>query len=74
MAENSLKEQEVKEEEEKDWYFTFIGQFLGYYAVFHGTYSSARTQMVKRHGEYWGFQYASAEKAGVEKYNLEEVK
>jgi hypothetical protein len=61
------------EEIEKDWYFTFgSGQNpgLGYYAVFHGTFNSAREKMAAAYGERWAFQYPSAEKAGVERFGL----
>ncbi len=64
-------------ENEQSWYFTFgYGQNHGPrgYAVFWGTYSSARAEMVRRYGSKWAFQYPSAETAGVEKYNLKEIK
>lgn len=65
------------QEEEKDWYFTFgHGQIpdQNHYAVFHGTFNSAREKMVAEYGTKWSFQYDSAEKAGVERFNLQLAK
>lgn len=63
-------------EEEKDWYFTFgCGQVhAGHYHVIHGTKDSAREEMFQRFGPKWSMQYDSAEAAGVERWNLKELK
>ena len=63
------------EEDRKDWYFTFgCGQaHAGHYAVISGTCDEARQEMFRRFGRQWSMQYASAEEAGVEKWNLERL-
>lgn len=63
-------------EEPQDWYFTFGGGHLHadkYYKI-HGTLEGARWEMRARFGDKWSCQYASAEAAGVEEYNLAELK
>ena len=57
------------------WWFTFgYGHEpgIGYYTTREGTFNEAREKM---NADYprWAFQYASAEEAGVEKYNLKYV-
>ncbi len=67
----------MNKEKKQDWYFTFgCGQNpgLGYYVKIYGTATSAREEMVKRYGQKFAFQYGSADEAGVDKYNLKEVK
>lgn len=61
---------------EQDWYFTFgFGQqHENCYIVIHGTRESATQEMYRRFGQKWSMQYDSAEAAGVEKYNLKEIK
>ena len=69
MSEETTYHPEVKI---KDWYFTF-GYGHGHdncYTIFKGTYSSAREKMLKAFGPKWGFQYGSAEGAGVNRYGL----
>jgi hypothetical protein len=63
-------------EMECDWYFTFgWGQrHQNCYTVIQGTHESARQEMNRRYGNQWSMQYDSAEAAGVEKYNLKEIK
>jgi len=65
-----------EKEQSQNWVFTFgYGhEFQGGYAVIHGTYISAREEMIKRHGLKWAFQYSSKKEAGVEEYGLLEVK
>ena len=60
----------------KDWYFTFgCGQVhANHYHVINGTFNDAREKMFERFGPKWSMQYESAEAAGVEKYNLKELK
>jgi hypothetical protein len=63
-------------EEAQDWYFTFgygHNPGIGYYAVYHGTFSEAREQMVRDYNDKWSFQYPSAEAAGVDRFNLKQV-
>lgn len=57
------------------WVFTFgSGQeHEGCYIVIEGNYSEARKEMHRRFGAKWGFQYASEEEAGVEKYKLKKI-
>lgn len=64
------------EEQPIDWYFTFgCGQFwANHYIIIHGTYDSARNQMHHWFGEKWSMQYDSADAAGVERFNLKELK
>lgn len=57
----------------QDWYFTFgVGTINAgrYVIVYDSTYGEARNVMFKVFGSTWAFQYASAEEAGVDKYNL----
>ncbi len=63
-------------EEPKDWYFTFgHGQpHFGYYHVIRGTCAEAHAKMDQRFGGVWSMQYPSAELAGVEEWNLKELK
>jgi hypothetical protein len=60
----------------QDWFFTFgCGQpHEGYYCVIYGTFGGAREEMFRRHGGKWSMQYRSAEDAGVEEWNLRELK
>lgn len=54
------------------WYFTF-GFNQGHdncYTTFYGDFDSARDQMIEYFGQKWGFQYKSAEDAGVDRFNL----
>lgn len=56
----------------QDWYFTW-GFNQGYdncYTVIHGTYYEARAEMTRRFGKSWGFQYESADAAGVDEFKL----
>lgn len=48
---------------EQDWIFTFgVGhEHAGHYVKIHGTYRSARDEMVRRHGRKWAFQYTEHE-------------
>jgi hypothetical protein len=64
------------EEPQQDWYFTFgCGQpHAGHYHVIHDTYEGARLKMHHRFGVVWSMQYASAKEAGVEEWNLQELK
>ena len=47
----------------RDWYFTFgdTGKFAGFYVKIHGTFTSARDEMVRRFGDKWRFQLTSAD-------------
>ena len=69
---------EIVFDEERDgmkpYFFTFGGNCLGYYVVIYAKdYSFARAHMHRHFGSEWAFQYESAEKAGVFKYNLCEL-
>ena len=54
-------------EQETDYIFTFgvgkdeYGDKAGHYVKIHGTYESAREEMVKRYGMKWAFQYEADE-------------
>jgi hypothetical protein len=56
----------------RDWFFTFgMGHAnAGCYIVFYGTHSAARAMMIENFGLKWCMQHASAEAAGVERWNL----
>lgn len=67
--------EEVKGDDEQDWYFTW-GFNQGHddcYTVIHGTWESARQRMTELWGIKWGFQYPSAEAAGVERWGLKRI-
>jgi hypothetical protein len=74
--EYDLKGELPTAEETRDWVFTFgCGQpYAGRFEVIHGTFNSAREEMVRRHGQVWSMQYRSEEDAGVETYGLKELK
>lgn len=63
-------------DEVRDWYFTFgCGHaHPNCYHVINGTHSEAREKMFHRFSNKWCMQYESAEKAGVKKYKLKEIK
>lgn len=61
----------------KQWWFTWgfgQGHDNGYTIIEAESHEAARVEMTRRWGPRWGFQYASAEDAGVEQYGLHEVK
>lgn len=63
--------------EMKKWFFTFgFGQPREncYHAIEAEDSGKARDKMFERFGAKWSMQYDSAEAAGVEKYNLKEIK
>ena len=62
--------------EERNWYFTWgYGQkHENGYAVIHGTFNSAREEMIRRHGQRWAFQYPNSETAGVHTHSLHQIK
>ena len=62
--------------QEQHWYFTwgFGQQYPNCYTKIYGTYNSARDEMIRRFGERWAFQYDSPEDAGVERWDLTEIR
>ena len=68
----------TKEELEvpQDWYFTwgFGYEYPNCYYIIHGTFGSARERMFEVFGPKWAFQYRSADEAGVDRFNLKEIK
>lgn len=59
------------------YYFTFgFGQPHEncYHVIEAEDSNKAREEMFRKFGDKWSFQYESAEKAGVEEYNLREIK
>ena len=61
----------------KKYYFTFgfdQGNNHCYIIIEAENREEARRKMCRRFGSQWGFQYDSAEEAGVEKFNLREIK
>lgn len=66
----------IEDEKRQDWYFTFGSDHAhpyGFVCIF-GTFMEARTEMQRRYGQKWSFQYTYKEFAGqVEKYGLREV-
>lgn len=62
--------------EENEWIFTFGGEHehpRGFVAI-QGPYDEARTIMINHFGPRWCWQYPNRIEAGVDKYNLKEVK
>jgi hypothetical protein len=76
MSSNTQVELVPETEEAQDWIFTFgCGQaYAGRYCVIHGTFDAAREEMFNRFGSRWSMQYRTKEDAGVETYNLKELK
>jgi len=70
----------VIEVDVRDWIFTFgFGHVAtgdvplrNRFVRIRGTYEEARTEMLRRFGRTWAFQYESEEAAGVERFNLSE--
>lgn len=64
------------QQDEQDWIFTFCQdhRYPNGYVVIHGTFGAARSVMFDRYKDKWGFQYPSKAEAGIEKFNLQEVK
>jgi len=61
----------------KSWWFTFgfgQGHDNCYVVIRAESQDKAREEMNRRWGNRWGFQYDSAEAAGVKEYNLIELK
>jgi hypothetical protein len=61
----------------KKYYFTFgCGQPNEncYHVIDSSDYDSARDLMFERFDDKWAMQYDSAEAAGVEEFNLREIK
>jgi hypothetical protein len=59
------------------YYFTFgfsQPHEGGYHVIEAEDSAKAREEMFRKFGEKWAFQYDSAEAAGVERWNLREVK
>jgi len=61
---------------EIDWCFTFgSGQpHEGHYHIVYGTCDNAREKMFQRFGDKWSMQYESREQAGVDFFELKEIK
>jgi len=66
----------TNDELERDWYFTFGFDHAhphGYRKI-HGTFESARAQMVEWYDRRWAFQYDAEEGARIAaRWNLKEV-
>lgn len=62
--------------EVRDWIFTFgVNDPAGHHFVrIHGTFHSAREEMVRRYERKWAFQYESEEAAGVDRFGLTELR
>lgn len=59
------------------WYFTFgFGQLYEhcYHVIEANDSNEARKKMFQRFGNKWSMQYDSAKEAGVERFNLKEIK
>lgn len=72
----SKKNTARNESKEQFWYFTF-GQGHAHpdgYVKIWGTSGDARAQMNARFGNKWSMQYGSAKHAGVEQFDLYEVR
>ncbi|MGC5019052.1 hypothetical protein [Micromonospora sp. DT47] len=61
--------------QQETWYFTFGSgqQHDGRYVVIPGSYDAARDEMFRHFSNAWSFQYASAERAGVDEFGLVEL-
>jgi len=62
-----------------DWIFTFgHGQWDGmhrnHFVRINGTFYEARAEMFRRYGKQWSMQYESEKAAGVQEFNLKEIK
>ena len=71
----SKQEQENLINIPQNWFFTF-GSDHGYencYIKIKGTISTSRDIMNSLFGSRWAFQYPSEIKAGVKKWNLQEI-
>jgi len=69
----------VYSDQPQTWYFTFgfehrhprtNAPLANCYTTVYGTIDETRAHMLSIFGNKWAFQYASAERAGVERYNL----
>lgn len=60
----------------KQWFTFGFGQphQNGYHIIESETKENCRTLMFERFGDKWAMQYDSAEAAGVERFNLKEIK
>ena len=61
----------------KKYYFTWgfgQGHDNCYTVIRAESWDKARELMNQRWGPRWGFQYDSAEEAGVDRFNLKEIK
>lgn len=61
---------------EQEWLFTF-GYGHAYpnkFVRIWGTFSSARDEMVRRHGDKWAFQYSKKEEQNLKRYFITELK
>ena len=72
------REERLRGEPERDYYFTFGGihydgevPLRKRYVVYRGTFSSARAQMIERFDKDWSHQYVSADSACVREFGLE---
>lgn len=67
----------LRGERMKKFYFTFgFGQQHenGYHVIEAKNSEEARREMFRKFGTKWSMQYDSAEEAGVEEFNLREIK
>lgn len=63
-------------EKEEEWIFTFCqdSPHRNAYVAIKGTYTKARKEMFERFGDKWAFQYENKKQAGVDIFNLYELK
>jgi hypothetical protein len=59
-----------------DWVFTFGSNHAhaNCYHIIRGTHDEARKKMFHRFGQKWAMQYENKEQAGVDFFNLKEIK
>ena len=71
-----MKKNVQEVESAREWIFTFgCGQpNAGCFVRITGTYVSAREEMFRRYERRWSMQYASEQEAGVQEFNLRELK
>lgn len=60
----------------QDWLFTFgFGhQHPNRFVRIHGTYVSAREEMVRRYGQRWAFQYPGDQADKLARHSITELK
>lgn len=66
----------MTEEKMQNWLFTFgYGhKYPNKFVRIYGTQSSARDEMIRRHGNQWAFQYPETEEQYLKRHFITELK